>query len=186
MYSIEPHVCSSSCATGVPTDFPAPCEVLTHDWRKPLIPHDQLRGRQGAAVALGKFDAMHAGHRALAEAAAAMGGYPCLLSFWGMAEVLNLTPRQPLVADCERKRILESWAPTCGGVAPVQRSIPFADIRTMEAEKFVKLLATDLAVFGVVVGANFRFGALPIVWLALQCTSISASGTALAATCCYL
>lgn len=32
-------------------------------------------------VALGKFDAMHVGHRSLAAKAAAMGGQPCLLSF---------------------------------------------------------------------------------------------------------
>lgn len=38
-------------------------------------------------VALGKFDAMHKGHRALAVAAAEMGGQPWLLSFSGMSEV---------------------------------------------------------------------------------------------------
>ena len=50
--------------------------------------------------------------------------------------------------------------PLCGGIAPIQRSIPFADIRRMEPEAFVALLALELQVKGVVVGANFRFGAL--------------------------
>ena len=45
-------------------------------------------------VALGKFDALHCGHRALAERAAAMGGQPWLISFSGMAEVLG-TPSGP-------------------------------------------------------------------------------------------
>jgi hypothetical protein len=39
-------------------------------------------------VALGKFDALHVGHRALAEHAAELGP-PFLVSFAGMAEVLG-------------------------------------------------------------------------------------------------
>ena len=38
---------------------------------------------EGRVVALGKFDALHAGHRRLADAAAALGP-PCMLSFAGM------------------------------------------------------------------------------------------------------
>lgn len=38
-------------------------------------------------VALGKFDAMHKGHRSLALAAARMGDEPWLLSFSGMGQV---------------------------------------------------------------------------------------------------
>eukprot|EP00242_Pyramimonas_sp_CCMP2087_P011456 CAMPEP_0198225572 /NCGR_PEP_ID=MMETSP1445-20131203/101681_1 /TAXON_ID=36898 /ORGANISM="Pyramimonas sp., Strain CCMP2087" /LENGTH=131 /DNA_ID=CAMNT_0043905137 /DNA_START=203 /DNA_END=594 /DNA_ORIENTATION=- len=40
------------------------------------------------AVALGKFDALHLGHRALAEKAASMGT-PYLISFSGMSAVLR-------------------------------------------------------------------------------------------------
>jgi hypothetical protein len=82
---------------------PEPCLALTDDWRRPLLRADQLRGRRGVAVAIGKFDAMHTGHRALAEATAALDCFPCLLSFRGMAQVLNLPPRQPLVADAQRR-----------------------------------------------------------------------------------
>ena len=43
---------------------------------------------QRVVVALGKFDALHLGHRSLAVAAAReLNGTPYLLSFSGMAEV---------------------------------------------------------------------------------------------------
>eukprot|EP00951_Prasinocladus_malaysianus_P007060 scaffold50614_cov46-Prasinocladus_malaysianus.AAC.1 len=46
----------------------------------------KIDGCKRVIVALGKFDAMHKGHRSLALAAAEMGGQPWLLSFSGMAE----------------------------------------------------------------------------------------------------
>jgi hypothetical protein len=49
----------------------------------------------GGVVALGKFDALHVGHRALAERAAEIG-IPFLLSFSGMAQVLGWEPRYDL------------------------------------------------------------------------------------------
>lgn len=67
-------------------------------------------------VALGKFDALHLGHKALAtRAALQLGGIPCLLSFSGMAEVLGWPARMPLVAHCDRDRVLRSWKSSCGG-----------------------------------------------------------------------
>lgn len=109
-------------------------------------------------VALGKFDAMHKGHRALAEAAAKLGGPPVLLSFSGMAAVLGWQQRLPLVAACDRSRVLYDWRTVCGGIAPRQRYIPFGHIRSMSPEAFVALLADDLKASGVVVGRNYRFG----------------------------
>lgn len=50
-----------------------------------LLPFTQ----RGVALALGKFDALHRGHRALALAAAELGDAPGLLSFDGMAAVLG-------------------------------------------------------------------------------------------------
>ena len=50
-----------------------------------LLPFTQ----RGVALALGKFDALHRGHRALALTAAELGDAPGLLSFAGMAEVLG-------------------------------------------------------------------------------------------------
>lgn len=117
---------------------------------------------------------MHRGHRSLAAAAAQMkllGGeikgesdrpllQPWLLSFSGMAEVLGWPPRRPLVAPCDRARVLGSWAPACGGVAPRQRIVPFAAVRSMEPEAFVEALTGPggLGARGVVVGEGHRFG----------------------------
>lgn len=43
----------------------------------------------------------------------------------------------------------------------MQVEIPFAEIRTLEPEEFIDVLVNVLDVKGVVVGANYRFGALP-------------------------
>jgi hypothetical protein len=84
--------------------------------------------------------------RALAAKAAETGAQPWLLSFSGMAEVLGWPARPPLVADCDRARVLASWAPFCHGMPPCQRLIPFAAVRTMSPEGFVRALALDLRV----------------------------------------
>lgn len=110
-------------------------------------------------VGLGKFDAMHIGHRSLAEAAAAMDGQPWLISFSGMAEVLKWEPRLPIVPMCERWSVLESWAPYCEGRTPRMRYLPFSEIRSMSPEDFVEVLARKLGATGVVAGSNYRFGA---------------------------
>ena len=58
-------------------------------------------------VALGKFDALHRGHRSLAETAAAMGGHPYLLSFRGID---NLTY---YMVDMDQYTQLVNWS-GCG------------------------------------------------------------------------
>lgn len=50
----------------------------------------------GGIVALGKFDALHIGHRQLAIQASKVGT-PFLLSFVGMAEVLGWEPRYTMI-----------------------------------------------------------------------------------------
>ncbi len=65
-------------------------------WPEPLV---RVSDRP-PVVALGKFDALHRGHRALAAEAAAMGGQPWLVSFSGMAEVLGMRPRAFLSTPC--------------------------------------------------------------------------------------
>lgn len=53
----------------------------------------------GGIVALGKFDALHIGHRELAIQAS-RAGPPFLLSFVGMAKVLGWEPRYDIVFVC--------------------------------------------------------------------------------------
>ena len=47
---------------------------------------------EGGVVALGKFEGLHLGHRALAERASELGT-PVMLSLSGMAEVLGWEPQ---------------------------------------------------------------------------------------------
>ena len=131
----------------------------------PLPPFINLKttadGRP-TVVALGKFDAMHRGHAALASRAAEMGA-PVLMRFGGMAEVLGWTPSLPVVAPSDRARVLEEWTRGDGAVysgdAPVREHVmPFAAIRRMSPEEFVRTLAEDVGVKGVVAGRNYRFG----------------------------
>ncbi|XP_038992507.1 FAD synthetase 1, chloroplastic-like [Hibiscus syriacus] len=109
----------------------------------------------GGIVALGKFNALHIGHKELAIQASKVG-IPYLLSFVGMAEVLGWEPRPPTVARCDR--VLSSWAPNCGNAAPKEFQVQFTSVRHLSPMEFVEKLAKELAVCGVVAGENYRFG----------------------------
>jgi len=109
------------------------------------------------AVALGKFDALHLGHRALAEHGLCAAAAVSLLSFTGMAEILGWEPRQPLVAGADRERVLTTWQEELGGTIR-ERSLPFALIRELTGESFLRLLQARLATAVVVVGEDFRGG----------------------------
>uniref|UniRef100_A0A1D1YYS9 FAD synthase n=1 Tax=Anthurium amnicola TaxID=1678845 RepID=A0A1D1YYS9_9ARAE len=111
----------------------------------------------GGIIALGKFDALHIGHRELAIQAS-KAGTPFLLSFVGMAEVLGWEYRAPVVAKCDRKRVLSSWAPFCGNVAPLEFQVEFSKVRHLTPRQFVERLSKDLRISGVVAGENYRFG----------------------------
>ncbi|KAH8938970.1 hypothetical protein BDL97_15G012000 [Sphagnum fallax] len=111
----------------------------------------------GGVVALGKFDALHVGHRALAERAAEIG-IPFLLSFSGMAQVLGWEPRLPVVAGCDRKRVMGLWSHYCRGIVPQEYNLDFAKVRSLSPQQFVEKLAKELDVKGVVAGSNYRFG----------------------------
>ncbi len=84
--------------------------------------------------------------RSLVAAAAELGGHPWLLSFSGMAEVLGWPTRLPLVAASDRERVLQMWGPACRGATPMQRFVPFAAVRSMSPEDFVRCLAQELQV----------------------------------------
>ncbi|XP_072951432.1 FAD synthetase, chloroplastic [Typha angustifolia] len=111
----------------------------------------------GGIVALGKFDALHIGHRQLAIQAS-KAGTPFLLSFVGIAEVLGWESRPPIVAASDRKRVLSSWAPYCGNVAPLEYQVDFSKVRYLTPQQFVERLSKELRISGVVAGENYRFG----------------------------
>uniref|UniRef100_A0A0D9W092 FAD synthase n=1 Tax=Leersia perrieri TaxID=77586 RepID=A0A0D9W092_9ORYZ len=108
-------------------------------------------------VALGKFDALHIGHRELAMYAS-RAGTPFLLSFVRIAEVLGWEYRPPIVAQCDRKRVLSSWAPHCRNVVPIEYQVEFSKVRHLTPRQFVERLSRDLKIQGVVAGENYRFG----------------------------
>ncbi|CAN4090345.1 unnamed protein product [Withania somnifera] len=120
-------------------------------------PSERLPILAGGIVALGKFDALHIGHRELVIQAAKRG-IPFLLSFVGMAKVLGWEPRAPIVAECDRERILSSWAPYCSNVIPRELQIDFSKVRYLTPRQFVEKLSKELGVRGVVAGENYRFG----------------------------
>lgn len=110
----------------------------------------------GNALAIGKFDALHLGHRALAARAARLGP-ALLLGFTGMAEVLGWPPRQPLVAPSDRLRVLARWSREL--IAPVgQVALAFAEIRPLAAGDFLDLVRRRFSAQAVVVGEDFRGG----------------------------
>ena len=61
--------------------------------------------------------------------------------------------RAPIVAKCDRKRILSSWAPYCGDVTPTEFELDFSKVRSLTPRQFVEKLSKKLGVCGVVAGA---------------------------------
>jgi len=115
-------------------------------------------GERPLAVCLGKFDAMHRGHFALAERAATRGDV-VMLSFSGMAETLGWETRLPITAPSDRARVLALWSEKLGeaGAAVSEHALAFGDVRELSPEAFVEMLAR-LGVGAVVTGENYRFG----------------------------
>lgn len=109
-----------------------------------------------AALAIGKFDALHLGHRALIARAATLGR-PHLLTFSGMATILNWPARQPLVAVADRARVLAEWSQSLG--RPVNAiALPFAEVQPMTPVDFIAHLVARFGRCGLIVGEDFRFG----------------------------
>lgn len=108
-------------------------------------------------VAIGKFDALHRGHRALIEAAAQHNTAVSLLTFSGMAAVLQWPERPSLVALADRQRITDVWAQALR-ISLGWIELPFAEVRPLEPAAFVALLKNRLGAQAVVVGADYRFG----------------------------
>ncbi|KAF7808349.1 FAD synthetase 1, chloroplastic-like [Senna tora] len=64
----------------------------------------------------------------------------------------------PIVAKCDRKRVLSSWAPYCSNMVPEEFQVEFSSVRHLSPRQFVEKLSKELRVRGVVAGENYRFG----------------------------
>ncbi|MFW5859386.1 MAG: riboflavin kinase [Planctomycetota bacterium] len=105
---------------------------------------------------IGKFTAMHRGHRALVDAAAAQGA-PVVVRFSGMDVALGWQPRIPLLTPAGRSRVLDAWSRAVG-VAIASLELPFARIRALDAGAFLDLLRDQHGIDAVVCGPDFRCG----------------------------
>ncbi|PXF41488.1 FAD synthetase 1, chloroplastic [Gracilariopsis chorda] len=104
----------------------------------------------------GKFDALHLGHRHLAQTASHHGS-PTLLSFSGMAAKLRWPPRAPITAPSDRARILRSWQSALA--TPIHTVVlPFHAVGDMPPDAFVRFLKARFDAHAVVCGADWRFG----------------------------
>ncbi len=104
------------------------------------------------AIAVGKFDALHVGHRVLAERAAELGP-PRLLRLTGLAEAFGWPQRAPLVAEDDRARVLAGWAGH-----PDEAAAAFAELRALDGAGFLDWLQRTHGATALVVGADFRCG----------------------------
>lgn len=108
----------------------------------------------GAAAALGNFDGVHLGHRALIRAAQAAGQGGVITFHPHPGKVLQPDLAPKLISTHERK--LELLAEAGAAFAVVQ---PFnLDFARTSAEAFEGLLFDQLKLGGAVVGADFTYG----------------------------
>lgn len=113
----------------------------------------------GAVLCLGKFDAMHLGHRRLLEAArreADRHGRPLLAATFDPepAQYGNLFPYDPVLPLAERMRLMGALGVDAVALLPFDK--PLA---CLTPEAFARtVLASQLKPFAVCVGADFCFG----------------------------
>jgi len=138
-------------------------DVLVIDWRTgALRPRSggSPRALRSPAVAIGNFDGVHVGHRALLAlalaGARARGGEAAVLTFEPHpAKVLAPTLAPPLISGLERK--LELFAEAGMDACAL---VPFTpEVAAHRAEAFEgEILARALGVREVVVGHDFTYG----------------------------
>lgn len=119
-----------------------------------------LRGHRGAswdacAVAIGNFDGVHAGHRALVAKARALGAPAVVLTFDPHPSTLFGTPPAKLCSLDRRLELLEEAGADAVVVEPFTR-----ELAACAADAFVdEVLLASLKARAIVVGYDFSYGA---------------------------
>ncbi|MDR0943373.1 MAG: riboflavin biosynthesis protein RibF [Ruminococcus sp.] len=101
------------------------------------------------AVAIGIFDGVHRGHKAVINAAAAITGMtPAVMTFSGSTKASD----RLILTESEKAETIENL-----GIKTVF-NLKFDDIRNLSPFEFVKLLQNEYNVANIVVGEDFKFG----------------------------
>jgi riboflavin kinase/FMN adenylyltransferase len=112
---------------------------------------------RGASVALGNFDGVHFGHRAIFDAARAAGGLLGVVTFEPHPRSVLVAPDQPfrLTSAIGKARALADVG------VELLVEVPFSrDFAALPPEQFVqKVLVETVGAAHVVIGFDFRFGA---------------------------
>lgn len=118
------------------------------------LPGDPVPAPDGTrAVALGIFDGLHSGHRAVIAAALAAGDGHCAVCTFAAATLPTKAESGRLCTDSERDTILEQ-----AGVTELFE-MDFDAVRPLTPEQFVEqVLVNQLHAGAVSCGYNYRFG----------------------------
>lgn len=105
----------------------------------------KIEDLSNTSIALGHFDGLHLGHRAVVDSILGSGTQSVVLSIGKVTE--------RIISPEERNRLIEDWG------ADVLCLAPFEDLRDLSGEEFVfDILKEKLGAVSVSCGYNYRFG----------------------------
>ena len=130
-------------------------------------------GNRKTAAALGAFDGLHIGHRAVIAEAVESGLLPVVFTFRDNPAERLAGACQYLTTEEERLRVLESW-----GVAVVVMPT-FGSVADWSAGRFLEMLRDDLNVGMISCGEDFSFGKNAAGKVGMLAEFCEASGIAL-------
>lgn len=112
--------------------------------------------RERAVVALGTFDGVHLGHRAIFEIAQTLAlelnATPCVFSFYNHPQTIFGQTPQLLTTAPEKRALIEKL-----GLQATLISFTL-ELMLQTPEEFFELLLTHFELAGIVVGDDYRFG----------------------------